>query len=323
VTKTADQKRTHIPIFFQPNIGDQGTYAVEKAEENGTRKRRYLQGISSGVKLDKHSERMTDKCVKSFMNQANSGDVLLYPDIHGIKASEDIGVLVKGEIQPSGDWFTEYRLYDEYDDIDRASLDTANKIWKQVNGLPPYKTPKQKGFSIEGFIPDGGLLSAQKDELGNMTNRVIDEIDLDGVVVVPRPAYASVATACYKALGEMTPNHVKKIQGLAHGVFKSIMEGQQLNNQYYKMRWELGDVLEKSIITVMRSYNPNKEQELRIVFKEYTNALIPLVLKSTPLFQDKDGDLTTGTPETKVGKASRSDVLKALLGELEKLRKTI
>ena len=319
---TAVEKTTRIPIFFSPYIkGKEKRYAVEKADDTG-QKRRYLTGSSSGSKFDAHSERMTDKCIKSFMEQANSGNILLYADIHGIKSSEDIGILVKAEILPDGDWYTEYRLYDEFDPVDDISKQRADKVWRQINGFEPYKKPIQKGFSIEGNIPEGGLVSAQKDESGNMTNRVIDEILLDGVVLVPRPAYASVATACYKALGEMTPRHVDKVEKVAQGVFKSIFEGQQMNDQYYKMRWEINDALDKAVEKTMKGSRPEKEQELHIVFKEYANAIIPLVLKSASLFQDKDDEQISEPPEMKVGKASKLEVYKALLSELEKLRKS-
>ena len=131
-----------ISFHFHPKDFTSGGHAVEKAD--GGKKRRYLAGISSGVKIDAHDERMTPKCVKSFMDQANSGTILLYPDIHGIKASKDIGILTKAEVLPNGDWHCEFRLYDEMDDVDSESVQTANKIWKQINGMPPYKKPLQK-----------------------------------------------------------------------------------------------------------------------------------------------------------------------------------
>lgn len=314
-----ENKRTPIPFFFGPNLKD-GRYTVEKEDSSG-QKRRYVQGISSGVKIDKHNERMTDKCVKSFMSQANSGTILLYPDTHGIRASEDIGILTKAEILPEGDWFTEYRTYDEHDPVDDASRQRADKIWRQMTGLPPYKKPMQKGFSIEGFIPDGAIIEHSVDESGNMRNRVIDEVLLDGVVIVPRPAYASIATACYKALGEMVPAHIEKIEAIAKSEFAKVLEKSELNNQYFRRRWEFNDALEKAIVATMKRSHPSKEGELRIIFNEYAKAIIPLVLKSEPLFQGKDAEQVS-EPYGKSAGTSKIEVYKALIRELEKLSKS-
>ena len=194
-----------IAFHFHPFEYDSKSHVIEKSIDGV--KKRYLKGVSSGIKIDGHGERMTEKCIKSFMDQANSGDVLLYPDIHGIKQSEDIGILTKASVSPIGDWETEYKLYDESDGVGQNKLEVIDTIWKQLNGIAPYSKPLQKGFSIEGFIPDAGVQMSQTGK------RVIDNVELDGVVLVPRPAYQdSVANAVYKALGELPPWQVNKVQ---------------------------------------------------------------------------------------------------------------
>ena len=159
----------NIHLHFHPREFDKGNHVIEKADSAG-RKRRYLCGISSGVKVDEHGERMTEKCIKSFMSQANSGQVLLFPDIHGIKESEDIGFLSKAEILDSNDWHTEFGLWDEGDGIGKNKSEKIDTLWKQVNGLPPYKKARQKGFSIEGIIPETSIIM---DNFGNMDRRVL------------------------------------------------------------------------------------------------------------------------------------------------------
>jgi len=187
-----------ISFHFHPYGFENKTHVVEKSDSKG-RKRRYLKGISSGLKMDQHQERMTEKCIQSFSDQANSGDILLYPDVHGVKGTDDIGILNSHMIDNLGDWHTEFRLYDEFDEAESYQIQKANVLWKQVAGLPPYSKPKQKGFSIEGFIPPNGIIAMKEDG----TERVMDGIELDGVVVVPRPAYKdSIANAVFKALGE-------------------------------------------------------------------------------------------------------------------------
>ena len=290
---------------------------------NGDNKRKYLEGVSSGIKLDLHEEKMTDKCIKSFMEQANSGNVLLYADVHGIRASEDIGILSKAKVKPNGDWFTEYRLYDEHDEVDDASKQKAEKIWRQINGMPPYKSPMQKGFSIEGYIPETGILSSQKDEQGNPRNRVIDEVLLDGVVIVPRPAYKdSIANAVYKALGEMSPFHVEKIVAITKSEFEKVLEVNDTEGSYFRRKWELADALDIAIERVIKSGHPLVEQSLNVIFDEYKRTAIPLVLKSVSHFQVEENE-PESEPYGQSAKVSKVEILKAIACELEKLSKYI
>ena len=315
------ENKIRIPFHFSPYELNSGSNAVEKSDDKGI-KRRYLEGVTSGPQWDQHKERMTEHCIKKFMEQANSGDVLLYPDVHGIRSTQDIGILCSADILANGDWHTVYRLYDEYDDVDSVAKEIANKLWLQVNGLPPYKHLRQKGFSIEGFIPDGAILQAQKDENGNLTQRVIDDVLLDGVVVVPRPAYKdSIANAVYKALGEMNPMHVEKVLAIAKGEFSKALENKKIENEYFKRKWELADALERSIESVMSGDHPAKDQELDVIFDEYKRTTIPLILASESRFQDEASEDKPGPYGSSISKASKVDVLKSMLCELEKLSK--
>lgn len=270
-----------IKFNFHPKEFNEGNHTIEKADENG-KKRRYLCGISSGIKMDAHGERMTEKCIKSFMDQANSGDILLFPDIHGIKESEDIGILVKAEILPeTNDWYTEYALYDEQDGIGPVKAEKINTLWKQINGLPPYRKARQKGFSIEGIIPEEAVIM---DSWGGIDRSVIDDISLDGSVLVPRPAYKdSIATAIYKALGETTPYRVKSIVES----LRSKVVDQEVKDNYYKLKWDYQDALEELLDKIMKKSNNNKAEELGILFDEYKDLMINLVLGSEKMFVEE------------------------------------
>lgn len=267
-----------IHFHFHPRDFENGNHTLEKAEGERGKKRKYLCGVSSGIKVDSHGERMTEKCIKSFMDQASSGDVLLFPDVHGIKESDDIGILVKAEILPTGDWYTEYRLYDEGDKIGTAKAERIDTLWKQMNGLPPYKKARQKGFSIEGIIPDESIMM---DQYGQMDRSVIDDISLDGAVLVPRPAYKdSIATAIYKALGETTPFRVESIQG----ALRNRVQEQEVKDAYYKHKWDYQDAMEEVLERIMTKPNTNKRQELEILFDEYKNLMLELILNSEGMF---------------------------------------
>lgn len=268
-----------IHLRFHPNNYENLGHAIEKADSEG-KQRKYLCGISSGLDVDAHGERMSQKAVNSFLEQANQGDVLLFPDVHGVKESEDIGLLTKAEILTNGDWYTEYRLYDEGDGIGANKAEKIDTIWKQMLGLPPYKQPKQKGFSIEGIIPDQDI-KVKSD--GTIDRRIIDNILLDGVVLVPRPAYKnSVAIAICKALGETSPQRKLSLENS----LKESLEKDDIRDKFYKLKWDYQNALEEVLERIMKRANNNKEDELNIVFDEYKNLMIPLVLSSEKVFTE-------------------------------------
>jgi hypothetical protein len=308
------QKRISF-LYYPDGIEDQ-THVFEKAEGNS--KRRYLKGISSGTQVDGHGERITQKCVKSFHEQANKGDILLYADRHGVAYSDDIGILTKSEITPLGDWITEFRLYDKDDGVGDNTLETSEKVWRQMNGFPPYKIPKQKGFSIEGYIPNNGILSMSQDG-----KRLIDEVTLDGCVLVPRPAYkTSVAQALYKALDEVHPNDIAKAIG---NTFKRIIATEEVQNAYYRKRYQYQDAMEEQIERIMLNDGiVDKRETLEKLMTEYSDAIIDLILNSTPVF-DKTRSNTQNSVDT-IGelykanfKNDRETVIKSMIDNLDSI----
>ena len=318
---TATQDRSQIKFIFRQNHFEDKQHAIQKADDHG-RKRMYLAGVSSGLDVDAHGERMTEKAINSFMAQANQGEILLYPDIHGIQASQDIGKLVKAEVLGNGDWYTEYRLYDEFDDVDDISTQKAKKIWKQMNGLPPYDRPMQKGFSIEGFIPDGGIIGGV-DKGGYVEQKVIDDVELEGVVLVGKPAYQTgIANAVYKALGEVAPWQADNVKKSIGGELRQMMTEEAVRDEYYKQRWTLNDALERTIEKIMKFNNPAKRQELEIAFDEYKNLMTELILRSEALFLKEESEVEhISSPYGEVNKGSESELLKALATGLRDLRK--
>jgi hypothetical protein len=307
------QKR--IQVLYHPADIEHNKHTLEKADSTG-QKRRYLKGIASGTKVDGHGERITNACIKSFHDQANKGDILLYADRHGVAYSDDIGILTKSEIDPLGDWNVEFRLYDSLDGVGANTLETADKIWRQTNGLPPYHRPKQKGFSIEGYIPDDGILSMSSDG-----KRLINEVTLDGCVLVPRPAYrTSVAQAIYKALDEKPPWNVDKE---VESTFKKIIATEEIQNSYYRKRVQFQDALEDQIEKIMTSESmPEKEDILEKLFAEYSDSMIELIMNSASIF-DKSRANSETRPEEETGeiyksaKADRTAVIKSMIANID------
>lgn len=302
-----------IKFLFHPYRIEDTLHVLEKSE-NG-KKRRYLKGIASGMATDGHGERLTQNCVKSLQQQTNSGDILLYADAHGIKGTDDIGLLNKSEVSPTGDWIIEARLYDEFDGVGQNTLERADKLWRQINGLPPYKYPKQKGFSIEGFVPDDGII-----EMSSDGKRVIDNVILDGVVTVPRPAYkTSVANAVYKALGETPPWQIEKTAN----IFKSLIATEETQNNYYKKVFSYQDTLETEIENIMLNESiKDKKQSLTALFDGYRDSMMELIVESTEIFQHTkpSGDFQ----QIEVIKSmDKIEVLKSLSSNLDTIIKTL
>lgn len=288
-TTPVEEKPLHIKFHFHPHQP-----MVAKAQGDGDTKSRYLYGITSGPRIDGHGERMTADCIKDFMSQAQSGDVLLYPSVHGIRDIDDIGRLVDCEINKDGDWVTTYRLYGPEDGVGQATLDKCDKLWKQINGLAPYTKARQKGFSIEGNVRPGGIVYQSA-----AGQRVLNAIDLDGVVVVPRPAYKdSMAHAVYKALGEAPPWQVQKTM---QKTLQQKLQIEDLENQYYRQKYKLHDALQDEIMTIMTSADANKQAALSGVFDEYKQLMIELIVQSAPWF----------VQQAQIGTEAKANVMRA------------
>lgn len=323
----SNEKR--ISFLFHPYDYENKGHVVEKDMDG--KKRKYIKGVTSGVAVDGHGEKITDNCIKSFQLQANTGDVLLYAGKHGVDYTDDIGKLTSSSILPNLDWMTEFRLYDELDNIGQNTLERADKAWRQSAGLPPYTVAKQFGFSIEGFIPDDGIISMDANG-----KRVIDKITLDGVVLVPRPAYqTSIAQSIYKALDERSPWNVEKEMSRD---FKNKIQADELENSYFRRRFQFQDLLENEIEKIMCNVHiGDKEETLHKLFDEYKSAMVELIMNSSKLFEEERPLLTDseqGLP-AEVAVLYRSDsyikdhhgtrtnqkvqVIKGLITEVDKL----
>jgi hypothetical protein len=309
--ETMQEERRRISFHFHPYHFDQSEHAVEKSDESG--RRRYLKGIASGPRVDAHGERMTTLAIDSFMEQANSGDILLYADLHGIRFTDDIGILSSAEVSKDGDWITEYRLYDEQDGVDQLSVERAGKLWKQCNGLPPYQHPRQKGFSIEGYIPEEKG-AVHHDARGR---QMINMVELDGVVVVPRPAYQdSIAHAIYKALGETAP--WQDDSTIISRIKTRIQEADE-RESFYRQRYQLDEAMETLVREAMLLPDSEQRDRLEEIFNEYKALMINLIVSNPSAFSPDEIRLDASASETSV---TKNNILKGLISNLENLEMT-
>ena len=296
------ETKKRIRFDFSPTTPERGgLYAVEKDE--GGSKRRYIQGIASGIAVDGHGERMTQQCIESFQEQANSGNILLYEGLHGVNFVDDVGKLDNSQVTPSGDWMVQFRLYDEADGIGPVKLERADDTWKQAMGLPPYDVPRQFGFSIEGDIPEGGIQSV--DSSGR---RVINDVELDGVVLVKRPAYrASIAHGVYKALGELAPWRVRKN---LESVLQSTMNARNSREEYWSKCYALQEALDTEIKRIMSGAESDSQKgELDDLLTEYSGLYSGLILEYPELFKPQTAS-DASAPVESVGK---TEIQKAML----------
>lgn len=281
------EEKRRIEFHFRPFAMEQGLFAVEKDEAG--RKRRYLEGVASGLQVDGHGERMTEGCIQSFQRQASAGDILLYEGQHGVNFVDDIGKLVGSFIDGEGNWHASFRLYDEEDGLGAATLEKADKVWRQSLGLPPYTVPKKRGFSIEGEIPPGGLQTV--DQSGK---RIMQDVTLDGVVLVARPAYEdSIANAVYKALGMPGPWKVKK--SLERAMNEKV-ETEDSRELYYRRRYQLNDALDSEINRIMTGLDEERHAQLEALFDEYKAMAIEEITSHADVFEaasDAEGSTPT------------------------------
>lgn len=287
------QRKIHLPFWFRGEEKGQNVtpdhYAVEKSE-NGVL-RRYLTGVSSGVGVDGHGERMTRECVESMMRQGNDGDLKLYSGLHGVNFTDDIGIMTTVKILDNGDLYTEYRLYDDQDvNIQQKNRDTAQQVWAQINGLPPYSKPAKLGFSVEGIVNEKDILSRKIDKEGNSTHRVINNMILDGVVLVTRPAYqSSIASAVFKCLGELPPESEERIRAAYTESVQKALKTTAREKDFYEEFYEAGQILEENIFKFMRHRDQDRNKKrLEVLFDVYKSHMVDLISQNVEIFRNAE-----------------------------------
>ena len=317
-----EEKVKKISLHFHPYNFENKMHVFEKSLDGSNIKKRYLKGVSSGIKIDAHGEIVTKEAIDDFMRQANEGTILLYPDVHDIRASEDIGKLIKAEIDNENNWVTTYQLYDETEldpTIYSNKLATIDTLWNQLNGFPPYDKPIQKGFSIEGIIPDNGIISRSYDG-----KRKICKIDLDGVILCPRPAYPdSIANGIYKALDMLPPWREKRVKKQLQNKLRFIIQEKEQKDDYFKKKFDIDNAFEEMIEKVMSDLQENKKARLEVLFSEYQDIMINLLLNSVGLFQNETSPEIPAILEKQNNSEQMQKVLKGIASKIIEINNTI
>lgn len=306
---TSVKKKIPVKFLFRPanpesksatKTGEKYAYEIKKDSGKGN-PGRYLVGISSGQEIDAHGDRMTDSAIESMIKQAQEKDITLYVN-HGKDFTRDIALLTKSEKTPLGEWWTEYRLYDENDKVPEQDKQEADKVWRQAMGIEPYTRPREFGFSIEGYIPDDAITIMEKDSDGIAIRREISHVELDpGVSLVPKPAYtSSIATAVRKALKTQKSNLAEMIA--VHDQEKD----------YFTRKWEIDDAFRELVDLVCASDKSDDEkmQSLTEAFDSYRDMILPVLL-TRPGIEERESAVASGGMVASVKDAGK--IIKSLM----------
>jgi hypothetical protein len=261
-------------------------YTKTQKDSQGKEKR-YLCGVMSGLAVDAHGERMSEKAIQGMIEQTHAKDITLYTN-HGKDFTEDIGILRNIIKLDNGDLYAEFELYDDNSE--------ADKVWAQANGLPPYKHARQFGFSIEGFVPEDKIRNTA-------TGKEIDYVDLDpGVSLVSKPAYTpSIVQAIQKAFNTHKSGNV----------FESIISSRKRKKDFYNTLEEIDDIMEVAEDKILSSQDSpeTKESLLRNAYESYIDRKIELYKQldfNIPYMTEENPQ--SGLPKTSESQGSDSKV---------------
>jgi len=256
--------RKKINFLFHPC--NPTTHEIIKSGGENSRddgKNRYLCGITSGMAVDYHGDRMAKECVDDMNRQAKEKDITLYAN-HNKDFNRAIGILEKAEITSTGDLYCEYRLWNEDDGMPQLEFEDSQNIWKMINGIRPYTKKRQFGFSIEGFVDN-------KDIEKSASGRIIKKIDLDpGVSLVTKPAYGySVASAVMKSLDSA---EIKK------DILDVAIDNKNKQSDIYTDKWEIEDAMRMSVDAVLEAERTPQEKAalLEEIYDSYKTKMISL-----------------------------------------------
>lgn len=180
---------THKPIGKQNN-----KYSTVLKKDSNGKERKYLYATSSGsLYRDAHNEKMTERCIKGFQEQAQTKTIyLLHPHDENILANH-IGKLEGDQsyIDENGEWKTVFRFWDDEDlkhDVPSALVARAKDAWNSITGQGVYdgKPSALRQLSIQGLIDENKDIIQSTDGSGG---RNLDWIELSCVSLVEKGAY--------------------------------------------------------------------------------------------------------------------------------------
>ncbi|MCJ7507834.1 MAG: hypothetical protein MUO85_03770 [candidate division Zixibacteria bacterium] len=98
--------------------------------------------------------------------------------------------------------------------------------------------------------------------------------------------------AVCKCLGVLPPeveNDIKKSFGLK---LHDIVNQKEMQNQYFSKKYDIENALDETIRDIMVGKAKHESERLNIIFDEYKNLMVELILNSPNLFQaETNGDV--------------------------------
>lgn len=237
--------------------------------------KKYIVGTSSGALYrDAHNERMTERCVQGFQQQALSKTIFLIHPHSDNLLENHIGILdaEKSHVNENNEWITYWRLWDTNDagSIPTRNIEKAIDFYNQINGNPPYtKQTVIKQLSIQGTLDE------TKDIVMTSHGRDIDWVELDAVSVVTKGAYPqdniTIAEKIFKQVDAMNKQTItiEKYSSLRDKVKESNSTSDFLV-ETAKLDEALKSLLEE--VALDNSLTPEmKEKECKRILGEYAN----------------------------------------------------
>ena len=227
---------SHKPIGKQNN-----KYSTVVKKDASGKERKYLYATSSGsLYRDAHNEKMTERCIKGFQEQAQTKTIyLLHPHDENILANH-IGKLEGDQsfIDENGEWKTVFRFWDDEDlkhDIPSALVARAKDAWNSITGQGVYdgKPSALKQLSIQGLIDENKDIIPATDGSGG---RNLDWIELSCVSLVEKGAYPQEdITPVEKVFKQINKTLVAKRETLLGKLIKDENAEEDFKNQLARL----------------------------------------------------------------------------------------
>jgi len=147
-------------------VGFAFSVPITKAfEENGCR---YFEGVGSDTRVDRQRQRLSGEAVAKLAGQALEKQIGVKAEHRG-RWTDEFAAVVATEVLPDGSFFFRARLEKEHPE--------GEIVWGKL------QTGKKLGASIEGR-----LIAAHAEDAGDGPVEVIDDLEIDALVITPRPA---------------------------------------------------------------------------------------------------------------------------------------
>jgi len=125
-------------------------------------------------------------------------------------------------------------------------------------------------------------------------------------------------------LGELPPDFEKNVRKSVKEELQQKIKEEELRNKYYDKKWDVNDALESQVEKVMRRENDNrKEEQLRLIFEEYSTIMLKLIMESEELFVEDEDSEDTAYGDTPIRKNAKIVLFQSMYNQLAQIEKSL